>query len=151
MVPCFVAIVLQALDEGHQRLSFSAYCESHIMGDSIYPNKNKVRQLLLSFATANTLRARMVDLPKVPTWKMQDISFTGYKTAKPIVLFYRNPLECIQALLQNPTFEGKWTFSTQQVYDDSSRQNHVYSDWMSGDRAWSAQVSTSYSCLFSLT
>ena len=113
--------------------------------------KNKVWQLSLLFATSNTLRPRMEDLPKVPAWKMQDISLTSYKTAKPIVLFYRDPLECIQALLRNPTFEGKWTFSARRVYDDSSQQNHVYSDWMSGDRAWSAQVSTPYSCLFLLT
>ena len=41
----------------------------------------------------------MEDLPKAPEWKMQTISLDGYETAKPIVLFHRDPLEIIQALL----------------------------------------------------
>ena len=55
---------------------------------------------------------------------------------------HRDPLECIQALLRNPTFEGKWTFSARWVYEDPNRQNRIYSDWMTSDSAWSAQVST---------
>ena len=82
----------------------------------------------------------MEDLPKAPTWKMQDILLNGYQTTKPVTLFYCNPLKCIQVLLQNPTFKGKWTFTAQQVYEDSSQQNCIYSGWMSGDGAWSAQV-----------
>ena len=84
----------------------------------------------------------MEDLPKAPAWKMQEIVLDGYQTAKPMVLFYRDPLECIQALLQNPTFEGKWFFSARRIYKDPNRQNRVYSDWMTSDGAWSAQVST---------
>ena len=80
--------------------------------------KNQIRQLSLSFASAKTLRTRMEDLPKAPAWKMQEISLNRYLTAKPTILFYHNPLECIQALLRNPTFEGKWTFSTRWVYED---------------------------------
>jgi hypothetical protein len=91
--------------------------------------------------TAKMLRARMDDLPKAPMWKMQDISLDGYRTAKPIVLFYRDPLECIQVLLQNPTFEGKWSFSARRVYNDPDQHNRVYGDWMTSDGAWSAQVS----------
>lgn len=60
----------------------------------------------------------MEDLPKAPAWKMQEISIDGYRTAKPIVLFYRDPLECIQALLRNPIFEGKWDFTSRRVYTD---------------------------------
>ena len=82
----------------------------------------------------------MKDLPKAPTWKMQEINLNGYRTTKPITLFYCDPLDCVQVLLQNPTFEGKWSFTAQQVYEDSSQQNRIYSGWMSGDGAWSAQV-----------
>lgn len=92
--------------------------------------------------TAKTLHTRMEDLPKAPAWKMQEISLDGYETAKPVTLFYCNPLECVQVLLQNPTFEGKWAFITRQVYKDPDQQNCVYGDWMTSDGAWSAQVST---------
>ena len=71
---------------------------------------------------------------------MQEISLNGYQTVKPIVLFYRDPLECIQVLLRNPIFEGKWSFSARRVYKDPDQQNRVYNDWMTSDGAWSAQV-----------
>lgn len=74
---------------------------------------------------------------------MQSVSLDGYETTKPIVLFYRDPLEIIQALLRNPIFEGKWAFTARQVYQDPDRQNHIYGDWMTSDGAWSAQVSVS--------
>jgi hypothetical protein len=110
-------------------------------------NEKKIQQLSLSFATAKTLRAHMEDLPDAPKWKMQEISLNGYQTAKPIVLFYRDPLECIQVLLRNPTFEGRWTFSSQRLYKDPSKQSLVYGDWMTSDGAWSAQVHTVLSSL----
>ncbi|KAF9780072.1 hypothetical protein BJ322DRAFT_1141618 [Thelephora terrestris] len=98
-----------------------------------------IQQLSLSFTAAKTLRSRMEDLPKAPTWKMQPVSLNGYKTAKPVVLFYRDPLEIIQTLLRNPIFEGKWAFTSRRVYQDSDRQNRLYGDWMTSDGAWSAQ------------
>lgn len=82
----------------------------------------------------------MEDLPKAPEWKVQDILFDGYQTVKPIVLFYRDPLECVQALLQNPTFEGKWDLTPRKVYDGPDRQNRLYGEWMTSDRAWDTQV-----------
>ena len=85
----------------------------------------------------------MEDLPKAPAWQMQDIPIDGYETAKPVVLFYRNPLECIQALLQNPIFEGKWDFTPRRTYEDPGRQNRIYSEWMTSDGAWAAQVRVS--------
>ena len=72
---------------------------------------------------------------------MQEISLDGYQIVNPPVLFYRDPLECVQVLLRNPTFEGKWLFAAQRVYEDANQQNRIYGDWMSGDGAWSAQVS----------
>ncbi|KAF9789589.1 hypothetical protein BJ322DRAFT_1178167 [Thelephora terrestris] len=98
-----------------------------------------VQQLSLSFTTAKTLRSRMEDLPKAPEWKMQSVSLAGYETAKPVILFYRDPLEIIQALLRNPIFEGKWAFTARKVYQDPDRQNRLYGDWMTSDGAWSAQ------------
>lgn len=85
----------------------------------------------------------MEDLPKAPAWKMQNVSIDGYETVKPVVLFYRDPLECIHALLQNPIFEGKWDFTPRRVYKDPSRQNRLYSEWMTSDGAWAAQVGIS--------
>lgn len=79
-------------------------------------------------------------LPKAPEWKMQEISITGYETTKPVALFYRDPLECIQALLRNPIFEGKWDFTPRRIYDGPNRQNRLYGKWMTSDGAWAAQV-----------
>lgn len=73
---------------------------------------------------------------------MQDISIDGYPTAKPVTIFYRDPLECIRALLQNPIFEGKWDFTPRRVYDGPNQQNRIYHEWMTSDGAWAAQVGT---------
>ena len=121
-----------------------------IHGFFIADLRTQVRQLSLSFATAKTLRNRMEDLPKAPEWKMQDISITGYETVKPIVVFYRDPLECIQYLLRNPIFEGKWDFVPRRIYDSPDRQNRVYGEWMTSDGAWAAQVSIFWTFPFTL-
>ena len=71
---------------------------------------------------------------------MQDISVDGYPSSKPLTLFYRDPLECIHALLQNPVFEGKWDFTPRKVYDGPDRRNRIYNEWMTSDGAWAAQV-----------
>ena len=89
----------------------------------------------------------MDHLPKAPEWKMQDVSIDGYRTTKPIVLFYRDPMECIQALLQNPIFEGRWDFTPRRIYDSPDRQNRLYSEWMTSDGAWTAQVGISLTIL----
>ena len=73
---------------------------------------------------------------------MQELSLNGYHTAKPVTLFYHDPLECIEALLQNPIFEGKWNFIPRRIYDSPDRRNRLYNKWMTGDAAWAAQVST---------
>ena len=112
--------------------------EVHITASPLM--QKKVRQLSLSFATAKTLRTRMDNIPTAPEWKMQDIPIKGYETVKPVVLFYRDPLECIQALLRNPIFEGKWDFTPRKVYNDPGHRNRIYSEWMMSDGAWAAQV-----------
>ena len=65
----------------------------------------------------------MNNTPKAPEWKMQDVPIKGYETTKPVVLFYQDPLECVQALLHNPIFEGKWDFTPWKVYDNPDCQN----------------------------
>ena len=100
----------------------------------------QIQRLSLSFSSAKTLRTRTEQLPNAPKWKMQDILIDGYPSAKPVTLFFRDPLECIQALLQNPIFEGKWDFTPRKVYDGADRQNRIYSEWMTSDGAWVAQV-----------
>jgi hypothetical protein len=82
----------------------------------------------------------MDQVPKAPEWKMQDVALKGFETAKPVILFYRDPLECIQVLLRNPAFEGRWDFIPRRIYDDPDRQNRLYSEWMTSDGAWAAQV-----------
>lgn len=68
------------------------------------------------------------------------MTLSGYETAKPIVVFYRDPLECIEALLKNPIFEGKWDFTPRRVYKDAGQQVRVYGEWMTSDGAWTTQV-----------
>jgi hypothetical protein len=91
--------------------------------DLFEAGKNKVRQLSHSFASTKTLHSCIEDLPEAPIWKMQEVSIIRYETTKPVVVFYRDPLECVQALLQNPIFESKWNFTPRWVYEDLSWEN----------------------------
>ena len=86
----------------------------------------------------------MEDLPKAPSWKMQNISINGFKTTKPVTLFYCDPLECVEVLLRNPVFEGKWDFVPRRIYKDPEHQNRLYGEWMTSDSAWAAQVRFSH-------
>jgi hypothetical protein len=99
----------------------------------------QVRHLSLSFNTAKELRARVELLPSGPPWQakpMQDI----HPTKSPVTLYYRNPLECVQSLLQNPCLVNELEFAPYRVYQSAEKAVRVYSEWMSGDHAWEMQV-----------
>jgi len=49
-------------------------------------------------------------LPSVPEWKFKIITLTGHATKEPMLLFYRNALDCVEYLFGNPVFTGKIDF-----------------------------------------
>ncbi|KAF7314019.1 RPN1-RPN2-N domain-containing protein [Mycena chlorophos] len=91
---------------------------------------------LLSFKTAKELRQRIELLPTGPEWKSRTIVIPGFPTKKPIVLFYRNSLECIQLLLRNPLFANHLDLVPTKLYENGQR---IHKEWINSDGAWAMQ------------
>jgi hypothetical protein len=79
-------------------------------------------------------------LPKAPEWRWKRWD-TQYPTKKKLDLFYRDPLACIQSILSSPLMKDHLQFSPLRVFDSSARAMRIYSEWLTGDVAWSMQVS----------
>ena len=62
----------------------------------------------------------------------------GYNTKDPLILYHRDPVECIKFLLKNPLFSGHVQFQPRQDFNSSG--SHVYSEWATSDSAWELQV-----------
>ncbi|KAK6971672.1 hypothetical protein R3P38DRAFT_3336665 [Favolaschia claudopus] len=92
--------------------------------------------LPLSFKTAKELRARVEILPPGPQWKAKVIKYDAYPTKKPIVLYYRDALECVEFLLKNPIIAKHLQLVPQKQYRNGKR---IWKEWISGDAAWAMQ------------
>ena len=79
-------------------------------------------------------------LPSVPEWKFKIITLTGHATKEPMLLFYRDALECVEYLFGNPIFAGKIDFCPVRLYRNSEQTIRMYTEWMTGNAAWQMQV-----------
>ncbi|KAG1734062.1 uncharacterized protein EDB91DRAFT_1238466 [Suillus paluster] len=97
-----------------------------------------VKALPLSFRTTKELHGRSELLPSVPKWQYHIIS-TTHPTKKPLHLYWRDPLDCIESLFSHPLFANKIDLTPQRVYDTVECTARIYSKWVTGDTAWSMQ------------
>ncbi|KAF9225584.1 hypothetical protein BS17DRAFT_699757, partial [Gyrodon lividus] len=77
-------------------------------------------------------------LPTGPRWQCRIIP-TTHPTTEPVCLYWRDPLDCIEALLNNPCFADKLDFAPQCVYTTAEKLVHMYSEWLTGQAAWDMQ------------
>ena len=82
-------------------------------------------------------------LPSGPRWKSH-VLYTQVVTKHRVVVFYHDPVKCLQALLSHPLFAPHISFIPQKVWLSSVQTVHIYNEWMSGDHAWSLQVKPSF-------
>ncbi|KAH9017835.1 hypothetical protein EDB84DRAFT_1245978, partial [Lactarius hengduanensis] len=92
----------------------------------------------LSFRNAKRLRGLAEMLPKGPEWRCKPCD-SPYPTKKDVALFYRDPLECIQSILSNPLVNDYIKFTPFRVYKSAVSAMRIYTEWLSGDVAWSMQ------------
>ncbi|KAG1844896.1 hypothetical protein C8R48DRAFT_617664, partial [Suillus tomentosus] len=97
-----------------------------------------IKGLPISFSSAKELRGRAEMLPSGPRWMSQVLS-TSHPTKSPVVLYWRDPLDCISAILNHPFFHDRLDFMPRRVYTTAQRLCRVYSEWMTGDDAWNMQ------------
>lgn len=78
-------------------------------------------------------------LPSGPEWKCKPWT-TNVPTRKKVDLFYRNALECIQSLLHDPLLNDHIQFTPMRLFETATKTMRVYTEWMTGNVAWSMQV-----------
>jgi len=61
-------------------------------------------------------------------------------TKNDIILHYRDPLLCIQYLMQSPLIQDHISFTPFKLYESAAKLTRIYTEWLSGDRAWNIQV-----------
>ncbi|KAI5981166.1 hypothetical protein EDD15DRAFT_2204477 [Pisolithus albus] len=98
-----------------------------------------IKSVPLSFRSAKELRSHAETLPPGPLWLCETLT-TEYPTKEPPLLFYRNPIECLQALLSHLHFESHISFVPRRVWTCAAKICRIYDEWLSGDRAWSMQA-----------
>ncbi|KAG0703292.1 hypothetical protein DFH29DRAFT_998586 [Suillus ampliporus] len=97
-----------------------------------------IKDLPFSFCSAKELRGRAEMLPSGPCW-MSKIIPTSHPTKSPVVLYWRDPLECIATLFNHPLFHNRMDFTPRKVYTTAEKQCRVYTEWMTGNDAWNMQ------------
>lgn len=112
-----------------------------------YSSSAQVKGLKLSFSTAKRLRGLAEMLPKGPEWQCK-LWNTVYPTKKNYTLFYRDPLECIQSILYNPLMKDYIRFKPLRIFETASRAMRIYTEWLTGNAAWSMQVSSLRQSIF---
>ena len=61
-------------------------------------------------------------------------------TKNAVHLFYRQPLDCIQALLSHPLLAPHISFTPWRVWTSAAKICRIYDEWLSGNCAWNIQV-----------
>jgi hypothetical protein len=125
----------------------------------------QIKGIGLSFRNAKDLRNRAEILPTYKPevdsnpnlrwthgqqglrWLSKRIK-TEVPTKKDVVLHYRDPLLCLQYLMQNPLFHDHISFTPFHLYESAAKVMRIYTEWLSGDQAWETQVSFAF--LYSL-
>ena len=99
-----------------------------------------MRKRGLSFTSSRELRQRIDLLPDTVPWKQAVVRVSGGRTAQPLDLFYRPALDCFKFLFGNPLFANHMDLVPRREYTDGNKTERLYSEIMTGDRAWALQV-----------
>ena len=79
-------------------------------------------------------------LPSPPHWKEEEVQVEGGNTKEPMILFYRDALECFKFTFANPLFLNHMDYVPRHEYADKENKEQLYNEMMTGDRAWWLQV-----------
>ncbi|KAI5995031.1 hypothetical protein EDD15DRAFT_2142435, partial [Pisolithus albus] len=77
-------------------------------------------------------------VPSGPRWKCRSVK-TESPTRRALQVFYRDAIECLQHLIHSPSNNGLIHFVPEKIYSAADRTQRIYTDWLTGDRAWELQ------------
>lgn len=96
----------------------------------------------LSFATAQTLRARIALLPDAGAqWKATHITPKHGKPKALVTLFHRDPVEIIADLLGRPWLSSVMEYAPKRAWENEDRESRKYNEMSTGNWWWRIQVS----------
>ncbi|KZS87459.1 hypothetical protein SISNIDRAFT_419538 [Sistotremastrum niveocremeum HHB9708] len=103
-----------------------------------------IRELDLSFKTAKAMKQLFEQLPQGPSWKWETFVFPGYSTEEPIIVYYRDGLECLESLIADPRFVNELDLVPRKEYETMDPKtgklsNRVFSEYTTADLAWECQ------------
>lgn len=101
-----------------------------------------------SYLSSYSLLKKIDSLPAKPGWTCETVEVTGDvigADGKPatecVELWFRDPLECVQGLIGNPTFRENLSYAPQKVFTAGSGTTRIYDEAWTGDWWWTMQVS----------
>ncbi|KAF8547967.1 hypothetical protein OG21DRAFT_1489777 [Imleria badia] len=97
-----------------------------------------IKILTISFRSAKQLCLCAEMLPSDPLWKSLQIC-PPVATKRAVTLYYRDPIDCLQALLSHLFFEDHISFIPWKVWSIAARLVWLYNEWLTGDHAWELQ------------
>ncbi|KAG1896847.1 uncharacterized protein F5891DRAFT_1192500 [Suillus fuscotomentosus] len=97
-----------------------------------------IKDLPLSFRSTRELCSQAEMLPSGPCWKSQVIH-TSHPTKSPVILYWRDPIECIASIFNHPLFHRHMDLMPRKIYSTAEKLCHVYTGWMSGNVTWDMQ------------
>ncbi|KIK12915.1 hypothetical protein PISMIDRAFT_18373 [Pisolithus microcarpus 441] len=103
-----------------------------------YLSLKMVHKMLLSFWMAKELQNRAELLPTRPCWNYRIVN-TPYPTKSPAILYFCDPLNCIEALFNHLYYVDHMIYTPFRVFTTAERVIREFSEWMSGDVAWQMQ------------
>jgi hypothetical protein len=82
-----------------------------------------------------------------PNWSCELVTVTGdvcdhsgKLVTEELQLWHRNPVDCVQELLGNPTFKDVIKYAPEKVYCDEDGKVRVFGETWTGDWWWELQV-----------
>lgn len=91
-----------------------------------------------TFKNAREMNQKIDQLPGYGSWKFKFIS-VGESTTKHEV-FYRNPIDCLRAVLGDPAFKDYISYAPEKHYAEATRTTRMYTDMKTGDFWFEVQV-----------
>jgi Plavaka transposase len=85
---------------------------------------------------------------KGPEWTCDIVTAAGDKfddegnlMSEELELWKRNPVECVQELLGNPSFKEHLAYAPEHVYKDAGGKTRIFDEMWTADWWWDTQVS----------
>jgi phenolic acid decarboxylase len=64
----------------------------------------------------------------------------GNVLTEELEIWYRDPVDCVRALIGDTTLDGYLTYAPIQIYNDEACESRVYEGMETGDWWWDTQV-----------